>query len=131
MGAILAKRHQILGRRDKYQSSHAYTMLTELYIEALLVDEELADLVWELLEAGLIPDDLAAIAWSAIVMDATIIDRVAHAQANRMQRLWTHCEQEGDCVPELRCQKSWQNIIDVRAVSSACYHTLDWRFHSH
>ena len=35
-------------------------MLTELYIEALLVDEELADLVWE---AELISDDLAAIAW--------------------------------------------------------------------
>ncbi len=32
-------------------------MLIELYIEALLVDEELADLVWELSEAGLIPDE--------------------------------------------------------------------------
>jgi hypothetical protein len=38
-------------------------MLTELYIEALLVDEELADMVWEALEAGLIPDELAALAW--------------------------------------------------------------------
>ncbi len=38
-------------------------MLTELYINALLVDEELADLVWELSEAELIPDDLAAMAW--------------------------------------------------------------------
>ena len=38
-------------------------MLTELYIYALLVDEELADLVWDALEAGLIPDELAAIAW--------------------------------------------------------------------
>ena len=27
-------------------------MLTELYIEALLVDEELADLVWEAWDAG-------------------------------------------------------------------------------
>ena len=36
-------------------------MLTEIYIEALLVDEELADRVWEAWDAGLIPDDLAAI----------------------------------------------------------------------
>ena len=38
-------------------------MLTELYIEALLVDEELADQVWNLWVAGFIPDNLAAIAW--------------------------------------------------------------------
>jgi len=30
-------------------------MLTELYIEALLVDEELADLVWEAWDADLVP----------------------------------------------------------------------------
>jgi hypothetical protein len=35
-------------------------MLTQLYIEALLVDEELADLVWELSEVGLISDEVAA-----------------------------------------------------------------------
>ena len=38
-------------------------MLTELYIEDLLVDEELADQVWEAWNAGLIGDELAAIAW--------------------------------------------------------------------
>jgi hypothetical protein len=38
-------------------------MLTEAYIEALLVDEELADLVWEAWEAGLIPAEMAALAW--------------------------------------------------------------------
>jgi hypothetical protein len=37
-------------------------MLTELYIDALLVDEELADLVWEAWDAGIIPDEVAA--WS-------------------------------------------------------------------
>ncbi len=37
-------------------------MLTRLYIEALLVDEELADQVWEALMAGEI-DDLSA--WTA------------------------------------------------------------------
>ena len=38
-------------------------MLTEIYIEALLVDEELADQVWEAWHAGLISDELAAVAW--------------------------------------------------------------------
>ena len=38
-------------------------MLTKLYIEALLVDEELADMVWEAWDAGMIPDELTAIAW--------------------------------------------------------------------
>ena len=47
----------------KHTGPQCIRMLTELYIEALLVDEELADLVWELSEAGLISDDLAAIAW--------------------------------------------------------------------
>ncbi len=31
-------------------------MLTELYIDALLVDEDLADQVWELWDGGQIPD---------------------------------------------------------------------------
>ena len=38
-------------------------MLTEMYIEALLVDEDLADQVWRAWDDGLIPDELAAIAW--------------------------------------------------------------------
>ena len=38
-------------------------MLTELYIEALLVDEELADQVWELWNACFITDEIAAWAW--------------------------------------------------------------------
>jgi hypothetical protein len=37
-------------------------MLTELYIDALLVDEELADLVWEMWNTGVITDYLAALA---------------------------------------------------------------------
>ena len=41
-------------------------MLTELYIEALLIDEEQADMVWEAWDAGLIPDDLVALAWLQI-----------------------------------------------------------------
>ncbi len=38
-------------------------MLTEIYIEALLVDEELADQVWGAWDAGMISDDLAVMAW--------------------------------------------------------------------
>ena len=38
-------------------------MLTNQYAEALLVDEDLADQVWELWDAGVITDDLAAWAW--------------------------------------------------------------------
>ena len=38
-------------------------MLTEVYIETLLVNEGLADQVWELWNAGVIDDELAAIDW--------------------------------------------------------------------
>ena len=41
-------------------------MLIELYIEALLVDEELADFVWEAWNAGIIPNDLAELAWLSL-----------------------------------------------------------------
>lgn len=37
-------------------------MLARIYIEVLLVDEILADQVWELRYAGVITDDLAATA---------------------------------------------------------------------
>ena len=42
-------------------------MLTELYVEALLTDSKLADQVWEAWDAGLIPDELAALAWLQVV----------------------------------------------------------------
>ena len=41
-------------------------MLTEVYIEALLVDEELADQVWEAWDAGGIDDQAACMAWMLI-----------------------------------------------------------------
>jgi len=41
-------------------------MLTEIYIEALLVYEELADLVWEAWDGGEIDDHSAWLAWSAV-----------------------------------------------------------------
>ncbi len=42
-------------------------MLTEAYIGALLVDEELADLDWELWDQREIDDCLAWIAWQLII----------------------------------------------------------------
>ncbi len=38
-------------------------MLTEIYIQALLVDEELADQVWEAWDKGEIDDQVAWLAW--------------------------------------------------------------------
>jgi len=48
------------------QAGHSCYMLTELYVEPLLVDEELADQVWEAWDGGLISDELAALAWLVI-----------------------------------------------------------------
>ncbi len=42
-------------------------MLTEAYIDALLVDEELADQVWEAWDGGMILDELATPAWLQVV----------------------------------------------------------------
>ena len=44
-------------------------MLTEIYIEALLVDEELADQVWEDWDKGEIDDQVAWLAWSLITLN--------------------------------------------------------------
>ncbi len=41
-------------------------MLTRLYIKALLVDEELADQVWETWDKGEIDDINAILAWLAV-----------------------------------------------------------------
>ena len=43
-------------------------MLTEIYTEALLADEDLADQVWELWNAGVISDDLAVTAWASLAV---------------------------------------------------------------
>ncbi len=44
-------------------------MLTEIYIEALLVDEELADQVWEAWDKGEINGLTASIAWMLIALE--------------------------------------------------------------
>jgi hypothetical protein len=41
-------------------------MFTEIYIEALLVDEELADQVWKAWHEGVADDETACIAWMLI-----------------------------------------------------------------
>jgi len=43
-------------------------MLTEIYIEALLVDEEAADQVWEAWFSGGISDYVAALGWWTILL---------------------------------------------------------------
>ena len=47
-------------------------MLTRLYVEALLVDSDLADQVWELWNAGVITDELAAWAWLSVIRQQKI-----------------------------------------------------------
>jgi len=42
---------------------HPEAMLTKIYIEALLVDEELADQVWEAWHSGEIDEATAFLAW--------------------------------------------------------------------
>jgi len=42
-------------------------MLTEMYVEALLVDGDLADQVWEAWDKGEIDDQIVCIAWMLIV----------------------------------------------------------------
>ena len=48
-------------------------MLARIYIEALLVNENLADQVWELWNAGLIPDEVAAWAWWLVATESFVI----------------------------------------------------------
>ncbi len=50
-------------------------MLTRLYIEALMVDEELADQVWTAWDKGEIDDQVAWLAWWMITADDRQIDQ--------------------------------------------------------
>ena len=45
-------------------------MLTEIYIEALLVDRKMADQVWETWDKRAISEFIAAWAWWVIVIEA-------------------------------------------------------------
>ena len=48
-------------------------MLTEIYIEALLVDEELADQVWEAWNNGEVDNYLACFAWWHISLRSILL----------------------------------------------------------
>ena len=52
------------------RAGHPQSMLTEAYIEALLIDSELADQVWCAWVRGLIDDELATIAWLLIAISS-------------------------------------------------------------
>jgi hypothetical protein len=43
-------------------------MLVDLYVDALLINESQADQEWELWNAGVITDDVAAWAWLIVAM---------------------------------------------------------------
>ena len=53
--------HAIMSR-----NRHHLPVLADVYIEALLVNQNLADQVWELWDAGVITDEIAAAAWCIV-----------------------------------------------------------------
>ena len=53
-------------------------MLTEIYIEALLVDEVLADDIWEAWDKGEIDDSTVALIWWRICFAASGPNRLLH-----------------------------------------------------
>ncbi len=58
-------------------AGHSLAMLTEIYVEALLVDEELADQVWEAWDAGVIQNGDAAVLWLVItIQGAPVTDNL-------------------------------------------------------
>jgi len=69
---------------------HPLVLLAEIYIEALLVDEELADQVWEAWDKGEIDDQVAVIAWWCIFIEVAnskvINDFNYNTSANRWRQ---------------------------------------------
>ena len=59
-------------------------MLTKIYIEALLVNEELADQVYEAWDKGEADEETACIAWVLIAGVSSIDDR--HSDNSRTSR---------------------------------------------
>jgi hypothetical protein len=53
------------------KAAHPLAMLADIYIEALLVDEKLADQVWEAWDTGAITNELAAWAWCILAITRT------------------------------------------------------------
>ena len=57
------KKRQVSNSAVSSRSGHACYVFTEIYIEALLVDEGLADQVWEAWDEGEINDWVACLVW--------------------------------------------------------------------
>ncbi len=56
-------RETFFGGAGEPRVSDIAAMLTEIYIEALLVEDELADQIWEAWYCGDADDETACIAW--------------------------------------------------------------------
>ncbi len=57
-------------------------MLAEIYIEALLVDEQLADQVWEAWDGGEVDDRTAFVAWQAVASTSRLLILSGDGQEN-------------------------------------------------
>ncbi len=68
---ILEQIAEILGIHSTFEQA----VLTEIYIEALLVDEELADQVWEAWDKGEIDDQVAWLVWWLITLTSQQSDK--------------------------------------------------------
>ncbi len=63
----LGTRRGLVPAHSPYLPGHPQAILTKIYIEALLVDEELADQVWKGWDSGEADDEIACIAWMLII----------------------------------------------------------------
>ena len=57
-----------------HRASHKLSVLTEIYIEALLVDKELADQAWHAWDKEVIDDQMTWLAWWLITFNAKQTD---------------------------------------------------------
>ncbi len=57
-------------------AGHPQAMLTEIYIEALLVDEEAADQIWLAWDKGEIDDQVAWLVWWLITLAPVVAARI-------------------------------------------------------
>ena len=55
-----------------YPPIKQWAMLTDPYVEAVLVDPVAADAIWELWDANMIPDEVAEWAWLCVAVSGAI-----------------------------------------------------------
>ncbi len=82
-------------------------MLTEIYIEALLVDEALADEVWEYWDKGEIDDQVAWLVW-------WLISSSGQQTGSLTQRRFTRESQR-------KCALRWKRFSRRHSVIGKCY----------